>query len=141
MKFRVQLVIESNDNRPGVVEEIGVFERGQLQAENLGLTLAEARELLRGLQQAVVTAQTAQFSDEQTHCPTCGVRRARKGQHPIAFRTAFGKLSLPSPRYYQCCGTPTSAKSVSPLANLVIFAQTPKKVKFTIRSGRTGPPR
>jgi len=41
MKFRVQLVIESNDDRPGVVEEIGVFERGQLQAENLGLTLAE----------------------------------------------------------------------------------------------------
>jgi hypothetical protein len=24
MKFRVQLVIESNDDRPGVVEEIGV---------------------------------------------------------------------------------------------------------------------
>ncbi|HEX8811036.1 MAG TPA: ISKra4 family transposase, partial [Terracidiphilus sp.] len=81
MKFRVQLVIESNDDRPGVVEEIGVFERGQLRAENLGLTLAEARELLRGLQQAVVTEQTAQFSEEQTHCPTCGTRRARKGQH------------------------------------------------------------
>jgi hypothetical protein len=128
MKFRVQLVIESNDDRPGVVEEIGVFERGQLGAENLGLTLAEARELLRGLQQAVVTAQTAQFSDEQTHCPTCGVRRARKGQHPIAFRTAFGKLSLPSPRYYQCCGTPTSAKSVSPLANLLAERTAPELV-------------
>jgi hypothetical protein len=30
MKFRVQLVIESDDDRPGAVEEIGVFERGQL---------------------------------------------------------------------------------------------------------------
>jgi len=128
MKFRVQLVIESNDDRPGVVEEIGVFERGQLRAENLGLTLAEARELLRGLQQAVVTEQTAQFSEEQTHCPTCGARRARKGQHSIAFRTAFGKLSLQSPRYYQCCGMPGSAKSVSPLANLLAARTAPELV-------------
>ena len=128
MKFRVHLVIESDDDRPGAVEEIGVFERGQLGAENLGLTLAEARELLRGLQQAVVSAQTAQFSDEQTRCPTCGVRRARKGQHPIAFRTAFGKLSLQSPRYYQCCATPASAKSVSPLANLLAARTAPELV-------------
>jgi hypothetical protein len=128
MKFRVQLVIESNDDRPGAVEEIGVFERGRLRAENFGLTLAEARELLRGLQQAVVTEQTAQFSDEQTYCPTCGARRARKGQHSIAFRTAFGKLSLPSPRYYQCCATPTRAKSVSPLANLLAARTAPELV-------------
>jgi hypothetical protein len=128
MKFRVQLVIESDDDRPGIVEEIGVFERGQLQAENLGLTLAEARELLCGLQQALVTAQTAQFSEEQTYCPTCGARRAKKGQHPIAFRTAFGKLRLQSPRYYQCCGTPTSAKSVSPLAHLLAERTAPELV-------------
>jgi hypothetical protein len=128
MKFRVHLVIESDDNRPGAVEEIGVFERGQLGAENLGLTLAEARELLCGLQQAVVSAQTAQFSEEQTHCPTCGTRRARKGQHSIAFRTAFGKLSLQSPRYYQCCGAPTHAKSVSPLANLLAERTAPELV-------------
>jgi hypothetical protein len=63
-----------------------------------------------------------------THCSTCGARRARKGQHPTAFRTAFGKLSLPSPRYYQCCGTPISAKSVSPLANLLAERTAPELV-------------
>ena len=114
MKFRVQLVIEGEDS-PGIVEEIGAFERGQLSAENLGLTLAEARELLRGLQQAVVAEQTAEFVKQQTHCPSCGARRGRKGQHDIVFRTAFGKLSLQGPRYYQCSCMPTSAKSVSPL--------------------------
>jgi hypothetical protein len=36
MKFRVQLVIESNDDKPGVVEEIGVFERGQQLGVKLG---------------------------------------------------------------------------------------------------------
>jgi hypothetical protein len=61
--------------------------------KDLGLTLAEARDLLRGLQQSVAAEQTAQFADEQTHCPSCGKHRARKGQHEIVFRTAFGKLA------------------------------------------------
>ncbi len=128
MKFRVQLVIEGNDDTPGVVEEIGAFERGQLRAEDVGLTLAEARDLLRGLQQAVVTEQTARFAEEQSHCPSCGARRGRKGQHYLVFRTAFGKLSLQSPRYYQCCCTPTSAKSVSPLAEILAERTAPELI-------------
>jgi hypothetical protein len=44
MKFRVQLVIESGNDRPDVVEEIGVFQRGRLSAEDLGLTLEAPRE-------------------------------------------------------------------------------------------------
>jgi hypothetical protein len=128
MRFRVQLVIERDNGTPDVVEEIGVFQRGQLRAENLGLTLAEARELLRGLQQAVVTEQTAEFAEKQTHCPSCGARRGRKGQHDIVFRTAFGKLSLQSPRYYQCGCIPTSAKSVSPLAEILAERTAPELV-------------
>ena len=110
MKFRVQLVIEGDNDRPDVVEEIGIFQRGELRVENLGLTLAEARQLLRGLQEAVVTEQTAEFAEGQTHCPSCGTLRARKGEHEIVFRTAFGKLHLHSPRYYQCRCTPTCAE-------------------------------
>ena len=128
MKFRVQLVIERGNGVPDVVEEIGVFQRGQLRAEDLGLTLAEARELLRGLQQAVVTEQTAQFAEEQTHCPSCGAHRARKGRHDIVFRTAFGKLNLQSPRYYQCCCMPAGAKSVSPLADILTERTAPELV-------------
>jgi hypothetical protein len=127
MKFRVQLVIE-NDDQPSVVEEIGAFERGQLRAENLGLALTEARELLRGLQQAVVTKQAAEFAEQQTHCPSCGARRARKGEHEIVFRTAFGKLRLPSPRYYRCSCTPAVVKSISPLAELLAERTAPELV-------------
>jgi hypothetical protein len=128
MKFRVQLVIEGNDDRPGVVEEIGAFERGQLHVESLGLTLAEARELLCGLQQAVVTKQTAEFAEQQSHCSSCGARRARKGEHDIVFRTAFGKLTLSSPRYYRCSCASAAVKSVSPLAELLTERTAPELV-------------
>jgi hypothetical protein len=90
--------------------------------------LAEARQLLRGLQEAVVTEQTAAFAEGQTHCPSCGALRARKGQHDIVFRTAFGKLHLHSPRYYQCRCTPTCAKSVSPLADVLAERTAPELV-------------
>ena len=126
MKFRVQLVIE-NDG-PSVVEEIGAFERGQLGVENLGLTLTEARDLLSGLQKAVVTEQAAEFVEQQSHCPACGAHRARKGEHDVVFRTAFGKLTLPSPRYYQCSCAPAAAKSISRLANLLAERTAPELV-------------
>ena len=127
MKFRVQLVIE-NDDQPSVVEEIGAFERGQLRAENLGMTLAEARDLLRELQKAVATEQAAEFVEEQNHCPSCGAHRGRKGEHDIVFRTAFGKLTLPSPRYYQCSCTPAEVKSISPLAELLAERTAPELI-------------
>ena len=128
MKFRVQLVIEGDNEKPDVVEEIGLFERGQLRAEDLGLTLAEAKGLLRSLQQAVVTEQTAEFAEQQTRCPSCGARRPRKGQHDVVFRTAFGKLNLQSPRYYCCSCTPANVKSVSPLADLLTERTAPELV-------------
>lgn len=128
MKSRVQLVIEGDNDRPDVIEEIVAFQRGQLRTEDLGLTLAEARELLRGLQQAVVTAQTAEFAEQQSHCSSCGARRARKGQHDLVFRTVFGKLSLQSLRYYQCSCMPASAKSVSPLAEIMPERTAPELV-------------
>jgi hypothetical protein len=126
MKFRVQLVIENGDGRPSVVEEIGVFERGQLRAENLGLTLTEAKDLLRELQKVVVNEQAAEFAEQQILCPSCGARRARKGEHGSVYRTAFGKLALASPRYYWCSCTPATIKSISPLAELLTERTAPE---------------
>jgi hypothetical protein len=101
MKFRVQLVIQDDNGAPEVIQEMSEWQRGALRAEELGLTLTEAKELLRGLQQAMVAEQTVAFAEEQTHCPSCGKHRARKGQHEIVFRTVFGKVNLQSPRYYR----------------------------------------
>jgi hypothetical protein len=126
MKFRVQLVMQGDNGRPEVIQEIGELQRGTLRAEELGLTLAEAKELLRGLQQALVTGQTAAFTEEQMHCQSCGKHRVRKGQHGIVFRTLFGKLSLQSPRYYQCSCSTADAKSVSPLAAILAQRTAPE---------------
>jgi hypothetical protein len=50
MKIRVQVIVESDDGVGEMIQEIAQLERGQLRPEELGLTLAEAKGLLEGLQ-------------------------------------------------------------------------------------------
>jgi hypothetical protein len=116
MRVRIQVIVESEAGDPPVVREVATLERGPLQPEGLGLTLAEAKDLLRGVQQAMADRQAAEFVAQQEGCPHCGQARPRKGRHEIVYRTLFGKLRLDSPRLYACpCRGPTHA-SVSPLA-------------------------
>jgi hypothetical protein len=52
--------------------------------------------------------------------PTCRCLRAVtcKGHHQLVYRTVFGKLTLPSPRWYRCRCQTTEPRSFSPLAEL-----------------------
>jgi hypothetical protein len=79
--------------------------------------LAEAKDLLRGVQETVVAAQVAAFEAWQECCPDCGRARRRNGRHEIVYRTPFGKLRLDGPRFYACpCREAAPRASLSPLA-------------------------
>jgi hypothetical protein len=120
MKVRVQVVIEAEGEAPEVVRDVARWERGRLRPEVLGLSLAEAKGLLEGIQQTMVTRQAEEYIAQHRHCPHCGKLRTRKGQHPIVFRTVFGKLPIESPRLYACrCEQAQTGKSLSPLADLL----------------------
>jgi hypothetical protein len=68
MKVRVQVIIESDSGTTELVQDIVHLERGALQPGRHGLTLAEAKELLQGVQRAMVTERNGKgrvqnFSD------------------------------------------------------------------------------
>jgi hypothetical protein len=115
MRVRIQVVVESEAGDAPIVQDIATLERGPLQPEGLGLTLAEAKDLLRRVQESMVTHQVAEFVAQQEGCPDCGQARPRKGRHAIVYRTLFGKLRLDSPRLYACPCRETSRISESPL--------------------------
>ena len=102
MKIRIQMVIEGESGKPEKIEEIARLERGLLRPEELGLTLAEAKAMLHAMQQTMVTEQISEYLAQFKTCPHCGAHRNRKGEHPIVYRTLFGKLNLISPRLYDC---------------------------------------
>jgi hypothetical protein len=101
------------------VEDIVQLERGALRPEELGLTLMEAKAILHGMQQSLVTEQVAAYVGQYKNCPDCGARRTRKGHHPIVYRTLFGKCNLLSPRLYDCACRNNGRHSSSPLAELL----------------------
>jgi len=119
MKITVQLVIEPDDDTPAVVTEVANLQRTGLTPETLGLTLAEAKDVLAHVQETMVTQQVTTYVREQRHCPDCGASRPCKGHHQIVVRTLFGKLHLASPRLYTCPCHANDRHSFSPVADLL----------------------
>ncbi len=127
MKLTVQLVIEPGDGSK-VVTEVASLEREVLTDATLGLTLAESKTILGGVQEVMVAQQAASYSTAQQTCPTCGARRRRKGQHQIVVRSLFGTLQLDSPRWRRCaCQPAESPLSSSPLAECLPERTTPER--------------
>lgn len=119
MKVRIQMVFEAEDGMPQLIEEVALLERGPLRPSELGLSLAEAKTLLHGMQQSMVAEQVDQYLGRFKTCAQCNAQRTRKGQHTIVFRTLFGKLSLNSPRLYDCACQKPGRRSTSPLSDLL----------------------
>ena len=126
IKIKIQLTIETQDGELITSQEVAALERTDLQAETLGLTLAEAKTVLHKLQEVMVVQQVAEYTAGQRHCPSCHRGRTSKGRHHITFRTLFGKLSLDSMRFYRCPCEGQGRSSISPLAELLTERPAPE---------------
>ena len=116
MTVKIEVTIESEILDTPVTEEIACIQREDVTPETLGMTLAEAKDLLAQVQASMVQEQTREYIEQQRPCPHCGKVRSQKGRHTIVFRSLFGELSLPSPRLYACSCQPQDTQSFSPLA-------------------------
>ena len=134
MRISLQLVVQDDGGAPATVTEIAQFERDGLDVGSLGLHLEEAKSLLGRLQRTMVTAQVAEAVARTSVCPTCGAQLACKGHHHLVFRSAFGQLSIDSPRLYPCRQCLGDAPSFSPVANCLPERVSPElqylEVKF-----------
>jgi hypothetical protein len=65
MKVKLQMVIESEDGRVQEVEEVACLKRATLSAEELGLTLAEAKQILQQVQHSMVDFQAAEYQRQR----------------------------------------------------------------------------
>ena len=118
MICKVQVVTLDEDGREESFE-IACLERTDLKPETLGLTLAEGKRILKGLQQIVVDSQVASFLLSKQPCAECGQPRRTKGYHTLLVRTVFGRLTVRSPRLHHCACRPHETKTFSPLAELL----------------------
>jgi hypothetical protein len=100
--WRVKLVAEL---RPGVMTETEVarIERDeQAGLADLGLRLAETKQLTAALQAQIVPAQVTVAGECRRSCSSCGHKLASKGHYPVTFRALFGDVPVRVRRLLVC---------------------------------------
>jgi hypothetical protein len=83
VQLKVQLVSVAEDGSESA-EELLVLTKEHGRLEQVGLTLAEGKRLLREVQRRVVEQQAMAFLATHTACPTCGRQRSLKDQRRSA---------------------------------------------------------
>jgi hypothetical protein len=126
MKLKVQLVVCADDGREEQVQEVATLDKDCQRIEHLGLTLAEAKELLATLQQHLVAHQVATFVAARAQCADCGATLQHKAQHTRTFRTLFGTVTLSSPRLYHCPCQRHKTTTFRPLTALLTESTAPE---------------
>jgi hypothetical protein len=126
MKMKVQLVVCAEDGRAEEVHEIAVVEKSHERIEHLGLTLAEAKAILKLLQQQLAEQQATAFVATHAQCDSCGKALRIKEHHTRAFRTLFGMVTLTNPRLYHCHCQRRKTTTFRPLNALLTDAVAPE---------------
>jgi len=83
MKFKIQIVIESDEQTPPLIQEIAQIERNHLKPENLGLSLSEAKAILKKTQQSLVEQQVSEYEKQHSLCQDCGSKLLHKDKGDI----------------------------------------------------------
>jgi hypothetical protein len=119
MRLKVQLVVCAEDGQEDTVHEMMVLDKACQRIEHLGLTLAEAKQLLTTLQHHLVEQQTSTFVEAHARCADCGKALGIKGHDTRTLRTLFGTITLTSPRLYHCRCQPRQLSTFRPLNTLL----------------------
>lgn len=132
MRARLVLEIMGNDGETIATETVADLVKVTKGAEDLGLSLSEAKGLLTKLQQAMVQTQVELWLSENRELD--GRRLRSKGSYPITFHTLFGDVRLKSPRYYlpHSVGGNDPA-TISPLRKLIPDHIAPERLYLETR--------
>ena len=136
MKWRVLLEVTDADGRV-VTHEVSSGSRpaSGISAGTVGLTLAEGKSTLAGLQQRLVRFQAGLFCRERRLCQGCGSQRPIKDRRSRRVTTLFGTIHVDAPRFNPCrCGV-ASRRTISPLAEVIPDRCTPEYERVLAKMG------
>jgi hypothetical protein len=104
MGWVLRLVETGVDGSSRSVDVLEITHPGDLgDLADLGLTLADGRQLLAQVQQAVVAAQSRDHAARRPACRTCATLCQVKDYRPHQIATLFGPVTLRLPRF-RCAG-------------------------------------
>jgi hypothetical protein len=102
MKWTVKVVSETDSGHTTEQTLVAIERPDRLTVEDLGLSLAESKQLLAKLQYSVVTAQVEEDGAAYRGCADCHQLLHTKGYYRTSFRSAFGRVPLRVRRLVTC---------------------------------------
>jgi len=112
MVWRVKLVAELEPGSTTEVEFACLERDEQAGLADLGLRLAEAKQLTAAIQAEIVPAQVTMAGEHRRTCLACEGVLASKGHYTATFRSLFGDVPIRVRRLLTCsCHSPEGAKS------------------------------
>ncbi len=110
-------------------------------AATLGLSLAEAKAVLAGLQRHLVQAQAEEHCQIRRRCPRCGGQRPLKDRRPRQLRSLFGTVEVRAPRFEPCQCSVTLRTILSPVTEIMPDCCTPEYERVLAEFGALLPDR
>src|SRR5688572_28577333 len=104
MGWILRLVETGTDGSSRSVDVMAIDCLGDLgDIADLGLTLAQGKQLVALVQQEIVTAQSRDHAVRRPLCHSCGAACQVKDYRPHQIATLFGQVTLRLPRF-RCAG-------------------------------------
>jgi hypothetical protein len=138
MRVKLQLVLCSDEGQEETVTEVITLNKNHQRIEQLGLILAEAKQLLSTLRRHLLQHHVATFLDTRSTCAACGALLKRKAHASRSFRTLFGTFTLDSPRLEHCDCTRHTTSSFRPLSALLPESVAPELLSMEAKWSSLG---
>lgn len=103
MEWRIKLEARSGWGEVETIE-VARFQRRVvgLTAEEIGLSLEEAKQVLADLQRLVLQTQMEEYTHCARVCPVCLKMRRRRDRRTRTIQTLFGTVTVEAPRISIC---------------------------------------
>src|SRR5260370_12134209 len=136
MRWRVMVELTGQDGsvRTHEVSAGGNPTTGHSSAP-IGLTLADGKRTLAGLQDHLVGAKTEEYWRGRRRCPRCGSQRPLKDVRTRRLLSLFGTVEVRAPRFLPCRCAVTSRHTLSPIAEIMPDRCTPEYERLIAKMG------
>lgn len=139
MKWQVVMEVTGADGIVRSREIGGGAPVDEYSPGTIGLTLAEGKLVLAGLQQRLVEAQTGDHCRRRRRCQRCGASRPMKDRRSRRLVTLFGTVNVSAPRFEPCRCAVTRRETLSPVGEIMPDRCTPEYERVVARMGASLP--
>ena len=136
MKWRVMVELAGSDGTV-LTHEIstGGSNTAECSAATVGLTLADGKRTLAGLEDHLVRAQAEEYCRQRRVCSHCRSQRPLKDVRARRLASLFGTVQVRAPRFLPCPCAVTRRHTLNPVAEIMPDRCTPEYERVIAKMG------